>query len=130
MSESIVFFDGVCGLCNLVVDRILRADRRGVLLFSPLQGETAARILGRKPSDELGSVVYWDGTAAYEKSEAILRIADRLGGWRRLAVFGRILPRFIRDALYDFIARNRYGWFGKKETCRLPSPEERSRFLP
>ncbi len=126
-SRPIVFFDGVCGLCNGVVDTLLRVDRRNRLLFAPLQGETALARLGEAT---LNSIVLVDTAGRHEKSAAALRICLHIGGlWQVLLIFW-LLPRPLRDALYDFIARNRYAWFGKHELCRLPTPQERARFLP
>lgn len=127
----IIFFDGVCGLCNRFVDLMLRADKRGLFRFAPLQGETAKALLPPLPEEaHAWSVVYRDEHGTYRESEAVLRVLGRLGGWwGTLAVF-RCLPRALRDAVYRLIARNRYRWFGKRETCRLPTPEERARFLP
>jgi predicted DCC family thiol-disulfide oxidoreductase YuxK len=127
----IVFFDGVCGLCNRSVDWLLTRDRRAVLRFAPLQGETARRMLGPLDDDpERWSMVLVDSTGQYWSSDAAIRIARHLGG--RWAVIGYLLviPRGLRDAVYGWVARNRYRLFGRRESCRLPSPAERSRFLP
>ena len=127
----IIFFDGVCGLCNASVDRALRWDRREVFRFAPLQGETAARLLPLEDVRQLDSVALKADGRTYRKSSAAVRILWRLGLPARFA--GTVLwliPRPIRDWGYDVIAGNRYRWFGKKETCRIPTPEERSRFLP
>jgi predicted DCC family thiol-disulfide oxidoreductase YuxK len=127
----IVFFDGVCGLCNASVDRVLRWDRRGVFRLAPLQGETAARELSSEETQQLGSVVLKTDGRIYRKSTAVVRILWRLGLAARLG--GSLLwliPRPLRDFGYDVVAKNRYRWFGKKETCRMPKPEERDRFLP
>ncbi len=123
----IVFFDGVCGLCNGFVDRLLRTDKKGALRFAPLQGETARAVLAPRRID-LTTVYLKDGNQIFEKSEAIFRVAA-IAGWRVLAL-GRFLPRGLTDALYDFVAKNRYLWFGKRDTCRLPTKSEAARFLP
>jgi predicted DCC family thiol-disulfide oxidoreductase YuxK len=125
--DMVVFFDGVCGLCSRSVDFILARDRTGAIRFAPLQGETAARELGDRRID---SIVVREGGRLYRRSAAVLRIASALGGvWRLLAALARPIPRPLRDLLYDVIARHRYRWFGKRDTCRLPTPEERARFL-
>ncbi|MFN8634914.1 MAG: thiol-disulfide oxidoreductase DCC family protein [Chloroflexota bacterium] len=131
-SGPIVFFDGVCGLCNGSVDWLMARDRRAVLRFAPLQGETAQRTLGPLDDDpETWSMVLVDETGRYRRSDAAIKIVEYLGGpW---AIAGRVIgivPRGLRDAGYRWIARNRYRWFGQHETCRIPTPEERSRFLP
>lgn len=128
--ERIVFFDGVCGLCNRFVDRLLTDDARGMLRFAPLQGATAAQRLSPDLVQAMESVVYLRDGAILQRSEAALRILLDLGGWRKLLAPVLVLPAPLRDLLYDWIARNRYAWFGKRTTCRVPSPAERERFLP
>lgn len=126
----IVFFDGVCGLCNASVDRVLRWDRRGVFRLAPLQGETARQLLLPDDSQQLGSVVLRADGQTYRKSAAIVRILWRLGTACQIAgTLLWLIPRPIRDLGYMIISRNRYRWFGKKETCRMPTVQERARFL-
>lgn len=130
VTERIVFFDGVCGLCNRFVDRLLHVDRRGLLRFAPLQGGTAQERLPAGMADAMESVVYLRDGAVIQRSDAALWILIDLGGWRALYRALFIVPRFVRDGVYAWIARNRYRWFRKRDTCRLPTPEERLRFLP
>ena len=130
LEQPIVFFDGVCGLCNRAVDVLLRADRRHVLIFAPLQGETARRLLQIAPDTPFDTVVLLDATGRHEKSNAALRICRHLGGWWRLWLVCYVVPEALRDAVYSFIARHRYAWFGQRDSCRLPTPQERARFLP
>jgi predicted DCC family thiol-disulfide oxidoreductase YuxK len=126
----VVYFDGVCGLCNGFVDFLLRHDARNVLRFAPLQGETAARNLNPDDTLNLNSVIVSDGQRTYRESAAIVKIFTRLGlGWRILGRMLWCIPRPMRDWGYRLLARHRYQIFGKHETCRLPSPEERQRFL-
>jgi len=127
-----VLFDGVCGLCDGFVAWLLRRDRAGVFKVAPLQGETAVRYVSpRHASDpEAWSIVLVEDGAVFEQSDAVLRIVARLGGVLRLAALLRFFPRVLRDAVYGVIARNRYRWFGKRDACRVPSSEERERFLP
>lgn len=140
----LVLYDGVCGLCNRMVRLLLRADRRHVLAFAPLQGPTAARLAERHgfPTAAAGddpaglrTIVYvrsfgLQRERAYLRSEAVLRILWDVGGpWSLLAVL-RLVPRFLRDPVYDWVARHRYGWFGKLDQCPLPPPDQRARFLP
>jgi predicted DCC family thiol-disulfide oxidoreductase YuxK len=129
VQRPIVFFDGVCSLCNAAVDFLIRRDRAKVLLFAPLQGESAARhSLVRQ--ETFDTIVLVDQAGHWERSDAALRIASYLGWpWKVLIVL-RIVPRPVRDFLYAWVARNRYRWFGQKESCRMPTPEERARFLP
>jgi predicted DCC family thiol-disulfide oxidoreductase YuxK len=102
-----------------------------VFRFAALQGETARDRLQIVPGEALNSVVLCDGNGIHRKSDAIWRMLLRLGGfWSVPGWLLRLTPRPIRNRGYDLVARNRYRWFGKKETCRLPTTEERSRFLP
>ncbi|MGP0630554.1 thiol-disulfide oxidoreductase DCC family protein [Nitrospina sp. 32_T5] len=125
----IIFFDGMCGLCNGFVDFLIRADKVQVFRFSPLQGEAAGRVLGTTGKYSLDSVVLVEGDRVSSKSTAALRIFRRLGGIWSLLWALRWVPLPVRDGIYEWIARNRYRLFGKKATCRIPSPEERTRFL-
>lgn len=127
--KPIIFFDGVCGLCNRTVDFLIRHDKERLFIFAPLQGETASKILATSLTDEPDTIVCKDGQKLYYKSEAVLHILIKIGGIWRLAALGYIVPKFIRDFFYDIVANNRYKVFGKKESCRLPSPEERKVFL-
>ena len=129
-ATPIVFFDGVCGLCNSSVDFVLRHDHHGRLKFAPLQGETAARLLPAADRENLGSLVLWDDGRMFRRSSAVIRILWRLGpAWRVLGWLIWLIPLPLRNGGYRLVAASRYRLFGKKETCRLPSPEERGRFL-
>lgn len=129
--NPIIFFDGVCGMCNGFVNLIMRLDRKKLFLFAPLQGTTAKAMLPPLSDDPADwSMIYVDERGTHEQSDASLEVYRRLGGlWTLLALL-RFVPRFIRTPVYRIIARNRYRWFGKKDTCRVPTPEERARFLP
>jgi predicted DCC family thiol-disulfide oxidoreductase YuxK len=135
--RHLVLYDGVCGLCDRTVQLLLRADRRGVLTFAPLQGETAPAILRRHAiGDALQSLVLirdpgTDGETAFTRSRAAFRIGAALGGlWRVLAWARFVVPRPLADRAYDFVAARRYRWFGRFDACRLPEPGVRERFLP
>lgn len=126
----IVFFDGVCGLCNSSVDFVLRHDHRGRLRFAPLQGTTAEQLLPTDDRENLGSLVLWDDGSLYRRSTAVVRILWTLGsGWRIPAALLWLIPAPLRNAGYRLVAALRYRLFGQKTACRMPSPEERSRFL-
>jgi len=134
----IVFFDGVCGLCNSAVDFLLAHDQRGRLQFAPLQGSTARARLTDSDLLDLNSIIVVDESngvpasqvSLYRKSTGVLRALIAIGGaWGFVARIALLVPRFIRDFVYDIVATNRYAWFGKRDTCRLPTPDERSRFL-
>ena len=129
--QPIIFFDGVCGMCNGFVDLVLRFDRKHTFLFAPLQGDTARRLLPPL-SDDAGewSMIYVDEAGIHDQSNASLEVYRRLGGLWWLLSLARYVPVFIRNPIYRVIARNRYRWFGKRDQCRLPTPAERARFLP
>ncbi|WP_198662333.1 thiol-disulfide oxidoreductase DCC family protein [Exiguobacterium sp. TNDT2] len=127
---AIVLFDGDCNFCDASVQFILNRDSKGNFHFASLQGEAGKdlRIRHRIP-EEIDSIVLLKDGVPYLKSDAAIRIAEGLdGGWQWLRLV-RVVPRPIRDFGYDVIAKNRYKWFGMKETCKLPTPEERSRFI-
>lgn len=131
-NPPIIFFDGVCSLCNSTVDFVMDRDRSGSIKFSSLQSDFAKQFLAQYDVDteQLLSVIMYRDGKVYFKSRAAMEIGRQMGGiWRVLAYLGFILPPFIRDALYDWVAKNRYKWFGKRETCRMPTPNERDRFL-
>lgn len=127
-----MLFDGVCNLCNSTVQFVIRHDRKKQFRFASLQSATGQEVLQELAKDKGVSpdsvILYYEGQL-YVKSTAALRVAWLLGGPWRLAEIFRFVPRFIRDALYDRIARHRYKWFGKKDACMLPSPELKERFL-
>ena len=132
-TSPLVFFDGVCNLCNGTVQFILDRDKGSAFRFAQLQSEAAAKVLNERgvtiDKEALDSVMLVEGDKVYQRSDAALRIARRLSfPWSLWYVF-IIVPRFLRDAIYKLIARNRYRWFGKSETCRVPTPELRARFL-
>ena len=127
----IILFDGVCNLCNASVQWVIRRDRKGQFRFAALQSETGQALLARFGMNPaaFNTVVLVDGGRLYTRSDAALEVARRMGApWAWLAVF-RFLPRQWRDAVYDWVARNRYRWFGRRESCLLPRPEWKERFL-
>ena len=128
---SIVLFDGVCNLCNNAVDFIIRNDKNDNFKVGALQDNTVKNILVdyKVNKDYLDSLVLIEGESVYYKSTAALKIAKKLGGFWKLFYAGIILPTSWRDSIYDWIGKNRYKWFGKKETCRLPTEEEKAKFL-
>lgn len=128
--KSIVFFDGVCGLCNTSVDWILKKDKGALHLFSPLQGSAASLVLSPFELRDLSTVVLLKKGRLYRRSEAISEILIELSGiWRWLGYFLKRVPSPLRNLGYDLVAKKRYAIFGKKEVCRIPTPEERSRFI-
>lgn len=130
--KKIILFDGICNFCNYWVNFALKRDKKNQLFFTTLQGETAKEILPEfgLSATHITSVIFIDNGTAYTQSSAAIRICRYLGGgWSLFYVF-IIMPKFVRDPLYNIIARNRYRWFGKKDTCMVPAPETRNRFLP
>ena len=129
----VILFDGVCNLCNATVQFIIDRDPAARFRFASLQSEAAARLLrahGREPPrGDPDSVVLVVGGRLHEHSDAALRIARGLGLPWSLAALGLVLPRALRDGLYRFVARHRYRWFGREESCRVPTPALRARFL-
>ncbi len=126
-----MLFDGVCNLCSGAVQFIIRRDPAGRFRFASLQSPLGEQLLARFGIDRhvTDSVILVEGDRWSKESDAALRIARGMrGAWKALVVF-RVIPRPLRDALYRLIARNRYRWFGKQETCWLPTPELRERFL-
>lgn len=129
--KSILFFDGVCGMCNRLVDWVIRHDRRGRIKVSALQGETAKEELAESDWSDLNSVVYVNDLGSFRKSSAVARLLWDLGGfWKLVGWLLWLIPRPLRNWGYGMVAKNRYRVFGKKEACRMPTPEERARFLP
>jgi predicted DCC family thiol-disulfide oxidoreductase YuxK len=132
MEETrVVLFDGVCNFCNYWVNFAIKRDHKKKLRFTPLQGETAKRLLPQynlNPTS-LSSVIFIDNGKAWTQSSAAIRICKHLDGGYKLFYGLIIIPKFIRDFLYNIIARNRYKWFGKKESCMVPTQELRERFL-
>lgn len=131
MGNKIVLFDGVCNLCNGAITFIIKRDKKDVFRYAPLQSKVGKELAAKHhiDLDKVDSIILVTEDKAYAKSTAALRIAKQLSkGWPLLAMF-LILPKFLRDAVYDFIARNRYKWFGKKDACMIPTPELKRKFL-
>jgi predicted DCC family thiol-disulfide oxidoreductase YuxK len=131
VSGPIVLFDGVCNFCNGSVNFLIDHDAGKRLHFASLQSEAGQALLrefGMRTSD-FDTIVLVEHGRACTRSSAALRIAQHLGGWWRLLTILFAVPPFLRDAAYDLFASNRYRWFGKSETCRIPTPEMRERFL-
>ncbi len=129
---KILFFDGHCNLCNSLVDWLILRDTHDVLKFASLQGITAKSHLPVFHSSQTSfdTVVYFRDGQIYEKSTAVLYALKDIGGvWSGAQVF-LIIPKRVRDAIYDLVAKNRYRLFGRKDTCRIPTPQEFKKLLP
>jgi len=130
--KKIILFDGVCNLCNSSVLKIIKLDKNNSFLFSSLQSASGKKIINQLKIDtqKIDSVILYEPDVAYYiKSTAALKIMKEFGGFWKTAQVFFILPAYLRDFIYDFIAKNRYKWFGKKNECMIPSPELLSKFL-
>lgn len=127
----VLFFDGYCSLCNGLVDWVARHDTRRRVHFASLQGETAARYFpSQKGALDFDTVLYHRDGVVLDRSTAVLTLVSDLGGLWSLAKLGLLVPKFLRNAAYVWVAKNRYRVFGKRDTCRIPTAEEKSLFLP
>ncbi|KDE89174.1 thiol-disulfide oxidoreductase DCC family protein [Stenotrophomonas maltophilia] len=129
--SAVIVFDGVCALCNRWVRFLLRFDRNGRYRFAAMQGQQGSAMLrahGLDPQDPM-SFLLLDAQGTWTDTDAILRVLAGLGGGWRLSGVLKVLPRGLRDAAYRALARNRYRWFGRNDTCHLPAPEQAARFL-
>lgn len=130
--KKIILFDGVCNLCNSAVQYVIDHDKKDVFRFVALQSELGQEILDyigidRKNVDSI--VLYQPGVAYYYKSSAAIEIARQFGGIFHLGTIFKIIPAAIRNLVYDYVARNRYKWYGKKDSCMIPTPELKAKFL-
>ena len=131
-NKKIVLFDGVCNLCDGAVQRIIKHDKKDIFRFASLQSDFGKELVAERGLDpeELDSIILIDpGVAYYRKSTAALEISRELSGGYSLLKNFLFIPESLRDGVYDFIAGNRYKWFGKKEQCMIPTPELKAKFL-
>ena len=131
-NKKIILFDGVCNLCDSAVQFIIKHDKKDVFRFVALQSNLGLEIcnyIGIDPKITDSIVLYEPGTAYYYKSEAALKIASQLGGFYGFLAGFNFLPKRINDSIYDYIATNRYKWYGKKEHCMIPSEALKMKFL-
>ena len=130
--KKIILFDGVCNLCNGAVTFIIKHDKKDTFRFASLQSEIGKKLIserGMNP-EQLDSIILIDpGVAYYQKSTAALEISRELSGGYSLLKNFLFIPEGLRDGIYNFVARNRYKWYGKKESCMIPTPELKSKFL-
>ncbi|WP_042142244.1 thiol-disulfide oxidoreductase DCC family protein [Paucisalibacillus sp. EB02] len=126
----VILFDGVCNFCNSSVQFIIKRDPKGIYQFTSLQSDVGQKLLkDHEVPVELDSFIYIENEKVYFKSTAALKVCRNLKGvWKLLYMF-IIVPRPLRDVVYGIFARNRYRWFGKRDACMIPSPEQRKRFL-
>ena len=131
MDHPVILFDGVCNLCNGAVQFIIKRDPNGVFRFASLQSDAGQDILKRHdlPTEDFDTMVVVDGDEVLTRSTAALHILRRLGGVWWIAYAFIIVPRYLRDAVYAIVVKNRYRWFGQREECMVPTPDLKSRFL-
>ncbi len=130
-NTAIILFDGVCNFCNASVNKIIKHDKKNRFKFTALQSETGKHLLEKHhiDSQKIDSIILIENNTVFIKSTAILKISKHLNGLYPLAFGFIIIPTFVRDAVYDFVARNRYKWWGKKDSCMIPTAEVREKFL-
>ena len=128
---SIILFDGICNFCNGMVNFAIRHDKKDQLRFAALQSEAGQKLLAayNLTQEKFDSFILIENGKVYQKSSAALRVFKAFPWYWQVFQVLRIIPNFICNPVYDFIARNRYKWFGKKEQCMIPTPELRSKFL-
>lgn len=130
-NQPVILFDGVCNFCNGAVNFVLKRNKKRNILFAPLQS-AAGQALKEKfniPAGDMQSFIFIEKGKAYQKSTAGLRVCRQLWALWPICYGFILVPKFIRDGIYDWIARNRYRWFGQRDTCMIPSPEIKARFL-
>ncbi len=131
--RPVILFDGVCNLCNAVVQWVVRRDRAGVFALASLQSRAARKLLREAgvpaPESLPDSIAFIDSNGIHLRSDAAMGIGRRLGFPYSLMGLARPLPRWVRDGVYDWVARNRYRWFGRRDTCMIPTPDVADRFL-
>ena len=131
-NKQLILFDGVCNLCNASVLYVIKHDKNNRFMFAPLQGDAGNKIIEQFDIDTSKTdsiLLYSNEKGLSTKSTAALKIAKHLGFPRHMMVVFFIVPPFIRNWVYDYIAKNRYKWYGKKESCMIPTPELKSKFL-
>ena len=130
MSQPIMFYDGECGLCSRTVQWCLRNDKRGIVRFAPIQGSTYAALDNPNKPTVISTMVLAEGAQLFIKSTGVLRLMTNMGGiWKPLGQIGLICPGILRDKVYDFVAKRRLKFFGSADSCAMPSPDQRVRFL-
>ena len=129
--HPVILFDGVCNFCNSAVNFTLKRNTKADIRFAPMQSDAGLKLLQQYhlPVDDMQSFVFIENGVAYKQSTAALKVCRHLSGLWPLCYGFIIVPKFIRDGIYNWIAKNRYKWFGVKQACMIPSPEVRARFL-
>jgi predicted DCC family thiol-disulfide oxidoreductase YuxK len=131
-NKKIILFDGVCNMCNNSVTKVIKNDKKNKFLFAALQSENGNKIVSKLGIDisKTDSIILWEKENSYDvKSTAIIKIMNDFGGFWSFTKLLWIFPESFRNLIYDFIAKNRYKWFGKKESCMMPTPQLKAKFL-
>ena len=128
--KKIILFDGVCNLCDSSVKFVIEHDKKDIFRFVSLQSELGQKIINHIGASTIdSSILYEPGKAYYLKSDVAFKILKEIGGFYKVLLVFSILPKSIRDHIYDYVAKNRYKWFGRKESCLIPTTELQSKFL-
>jgi predicted DCC family thiol-disulfide oxidoreductase YuxK len=129
--QPIILFDGVCNFCNSAVNFTLKRNKKANICFAPLQSEAGQKLLQQYnlPANEMRSFIIIENGIIYKQSTAALKVCRHLRGLWPLCYGFIIIPKFIRDGIYNWIARNRYKWFGMRQSCMIPTPEVKARFI-
>ena len=131
-NKKLILFDGVCNLCNASIQYVIKHDKKNIFLFTPLDSEIAKHVIKTYQIDSstIDSIILYEPTKGVKiKSSAALQIASKLGFPRNLLTIFFIIPPFIRNWVYDFVAKNRYKWYGKREECMIPTKELKQKFV-
>ena len=131
-NKKLILFDGVCNLCNDSVLKVIKYDKKNSFVFTALQSETGKKVTNYLNIDiaKIDSIILYEPGISYDiKSTAALKVMKHFGGIWQITQIGLIFPESFRNHIYDFIAKNRYKWFGKKESCMIPTPELKAKFL-
>lgn len=131
MENQVVLFDGVCNLCNASVQTLIKLDKKGVLKFASLQSDFGQKVLVDNNLDQqnFNTFLYYKNQKLYSRSTAAIYVFSELGiVFQGVKIF-LLVPKFIRDGIYNYVSKNRYKWFGRKESCWLPTPELKERFI-
>jgi predicted DCC family thiol-disulfide oxidoreductase YuxK len=130
-TQPVILFDGVCNFCNGAVNFVLKRNKKANILFTPMQSKAGQRLLEQHhlPADDMKSFIFIENDFVYKQSTGAFKVCRHLRGLWPLCYGLIIVPKFIRDGIYNWIAKNRYKWFGKKESCMIPTPEVKARFL-
>ena len=129
--QPVILFDGICKFCNSAVNFVIKRDKKRNIFFAPLQSETGQKLLQQYnlPQNDMESFVFIENEKAYTQSTAALKVCRYLKGLWPMCYGFIIVPKFIRDGIYSWIAKNRYKWFGVRQECMIPTPDVKERFL-